>query len=410
LALLIACFLLSPIYVNATTELTLQLDTSWRQDSNPLRFAENINVLAMLGTEKRGDSLVANDFRFALIHPLDSPETRLVLTGQIGQRNFQRLTQLNNTESAYKAALEWRFSELWRGALVHNQAQQLYNYDSGNLTTREMTHLMSDSAELALRISPDIEIPLALSARQFAYDSPANWGFDSDERSVDVGVRFLSTTNSNLRLGLRSTSVTSPKRTTAQEASLDSGYKDQMIYMESNWQYSALTRFSGRIASLQRTYPNLDAMNFSALTTEINVNHDYSVKTRLTLDLWNRPYGLTDPTVLYALGTGAQLGARWQASDKTRLSLLTSNEIQRYYASNLASGQSNAELNHRRLGGGIDYAVTREMRFYVDSFWDQLSRGTAGTDVAQNVFRIGIEYTYENMTGVAQRSGLSERR
>jgi hypothetical protein len=189
-------------------------------------------------------------------------------------------------------------------------------------------------------------------------------------------------------------------------SSLDSGYQDKEIYAESSWQYSALTRFDGRIASLHRSYANLAAMNFSAMTTELSVSYDYSAKTRLTLDLWNRPYGVTDPTVLYAIGTGAKLGARWQATAKTRLSLLASNEAQRYHASHMAQGPSNTNLKQLRVGGSIDYAATRAIRFYVDGFRDQLRRGTLGADVAQNVFRLGVEYTYENMPGVAERTLL----
>ena len=278
------------------------------------------------------------------------------------------------------------------------------------MTSREMTHSTADNAELALRVSPDIEIPVAISRRQLTYDSPVNWAFDNEERSSDVAVRFKSTTGSNFRVGVRSTDVIAPRRSAAQISSLDSGFKDKEIYAQTNWQYSVLTGFGGRIASLQRAYANLDTMNFSALTTELNVNHEFSPKTRVTLDVWKRPYGITDPATLYALGTGAQLGTRWQASAKTRISLQASNETQRYYASNLALGQSNAELTRRRLGGGVDYEITRGVRLYADGYRDQLSRGTLGADIEQNVFRIGLEYTYENMPGVAERANLGGKR
>ncbi|TXT40172.1 MAG: hypothetical protein FD135_1566 [Comamonadaceae bacterium] len=397
-------FLLSPNQANATTELALQLDVSWLQDSNPLRFAQDVNLNRVLPGGKLEDSVLANDLRFALIHPLDSPETRLVFTGQLGQRRFEQMTQLNHTESAYKASFEWRWSDQWKGALSHLKAQQLYAYENGSLTDREMTHWVTDKAELALQITPDIEVPLAISARQLAHDLPVNWVFDRDEKIVDAGVRFRTTSGSMLGLGVRSTEVTSPKRTAQQVSSLDSGYQDKEVYAESSWQYSALTRFDGRIASLHRSYVNLSAMNFSAMTTELKVRYDYSAKTRLTLDLWSRPYGVTDPAVLYAIGAGARLGARWQATAKTRLSLQASNEAQRYHSSYMALGPFNTELNQRRMGGSIDYAATRAIRFYVDGFREQLRRGALGADIAQNVFRLGFEYTYENMPGVAERN------
>ena len=406
LAVLCAAHLLWPGLAHATTELALQLDLSLHQDSNPLRFDQNVNVNAVLGGGKSGDSVLADDLRFVVVHPLDSPETRLIFAGQLGQRRYEQLSQLNHTEHAVMAAFEWRWGDKWKGALSHSQMQQLYSDENGSSTAREMRHWVIDKAELALQMSPDIEVPIAVSARQLTHDLPVNWVLDRDEKSVDAGVRFRTTAGSRLGLGVRSTEVTSPHRSAQQVSSLDDGYQDKELYAESTWQYSALTRFDGRLAALQRRYKHLEAMNFSAMTTELRVGYDYSAKTKLTLDIWRRPNNVTDATALYAMGTGVRLGARWQATPKTRLFLQASHEAQHYEASPLAVGQFSKEWQQRRLELGLDYAVTRSLHFYVDGMRDQLGRGASGADVAQNVLRFGLVYTYENMPGMAARFPL----
>ena len=402
--------LLWPLGANAMTELMLQLDSSLRFDSNPLRFTDDANIAAALGRDRKSDTIFANDIRAALVQPLDSPQTRLILTGQLGRRNYSQLTQLDNTEYAYRAAFEWRWGELWRGEMGHREEQQLYNYLNGSLTTLEMVQTKTDNLEVALRVTPDIELPVTFRNRRFDYQTAVNQVFNSQERVVDAGLRYQTTTRSSLRAGLRSTTVNFPTRDAAQIATLDRGYVDTEIYAETDWQYSVMTRFSGRLASLTRRYDTLGAKNFSALTTELHALHDYSPLTRLTLDVWSRPYGLTDPTILYTTALGAQLGVRWQATAKTRVSVQAINELQRYQYAALAAGQTNPELNRVRLGGGLVYALSRDVRVYADGYHERINRGTLGADIAQTFVRAGVEYTFENIDGLAKRSGFGERR
>lgn len=402
--------LLLPVQAHAVTELVLQLDSSWRTDSNPLRFPDNANVSALLGRTSTNDSILSTDVRGAVIVPLDSPETRLLLTGQLGHRHYDQLTQLDNAEYAYKANLQWRLGTLWKGEMFHSQEQQMYGYLDGSLSSREMTHRTTDNIELALRVTPDIELPLTLRRRHLRYDLPINALFDSTERSADIGVRLKTGTNSTARTGFRSTSTNFPERTAAQVTLLDSAYQDNELYLESDWQYSVFTRLSGRVAALKRRYNALGSKDFSALTTEMRVLYDYSPMTRLTLEAWSRPYGTTDRATLYTLVKGVQLNARWQASAKTRITAQVTQELQRYQYADLQPGQNNPELSRVRWGGGVVYAITRDVSVYADGFRERLDRGTLGAGISQTSVRAGIEYTFENITGLAQRTGLGERR
>lgn len=410
LALLLWGALCCALPAHAFTELMLQLDSSLRYDSNPLRFPDNATLITALGRDQKSATVLANDVRIAVIHPLDSPQTRLLFTGQLGHRNYDQLTQLNNNEYAYRAAFEWRWGDLWRGEFGHRDDQQLYNYLNGSLTTRDLVRGQTDNAELALRVSPDIELPILFKSRRYQYETPGNWAFDSRERSVDAGLRYQTATRSTVRAGMRSMAVSFPRRDAAQAATIDRGYVDNELYVDADWQYSVMTRFSGRVATLARRYDTLGAKNFSAWTTEMHVLHDHSPLTQLSLDLWSRPYGLTDPSILYITATGVQIGARWQATAKTRLTLQATTEQQRYQNAFLAAGQANAVVNRARLGGGLVYAPTRDVRLYFDAFHERLDRGALGANIAQSLVRAGVEYTFENLTGIAQKTGFGERR
>ena len=409
LVVLVSEFLLFPMGARATTELILQLDSSWRYDSNPLRFTDDAKLPAALGINSKQDTILSNDVRVLLVQPLDSPETRLVFTGQLGHRSYRELTQLTNTEYAYNASLEWRSGEIWKGKLSHSEEQQLYDYLNGTLTTRDMIHRMTDNAAVSLQLTPDIEIPFTIRVRRDGYDISENQVFNSNERSLDASIHLRSTTSSNISIGLRSTDVLFPLRNVAQANTLDSGYQDKELYLASDWQYSVLTRLSGRIAAMQRTYATLDLKNFSAVTAELKILHDYSARTRLTAELWTRPYPITDSAILYTTASGAQLGAKWQSTEKTQVTMMASKEQQQHQYANTVPGQLNPTLNRVRVGGSLTYAVTRDMQFYVDGFRDQLDQGLLGGNIGQTVLRTGLEYTFENIGGLAQRTGFGKR-
>jgi hypothetical protein len=394
----------------ATTELVLQLDSSWRYESNPFRFPDDANVMAAIGRDRRGDQVLANDIRAGVIIPLDSPQTSLILTGQLGRRNYDQLTQLDNTEYAYRASLEWRLGSLWRGDVTHRDEQMLFNYLNGGLTSREMVRVGTDTAVVALRVTPDIDLPLTLRNRRTSYESAQNWSYDNDERIVDLGVRYAPTTRSMVTGGLRSTSVKYHRRDAAQSALLDTGFSDAELYVDADWRYSSFTRVVGRFAAQKRSFDHLGEKNFTVFTTYLNVLYQYSPLTRVSLELWNRPFGAIEPNALYSISTGGQLSARWQATPKTRVDAVLTKERNTYEFVANAAGLTSPRTDRGRVGGAVVYALAPSVRVYAEGFRERQDRGALGAPISFNSLRVGLEYTYENLTDTAVRAGFGSRR
>lgn len=393
----------------AATELVLQLDSSVRTDSNPLRFAQDVDVKAAIGTDKTRDTIAQNQIKGAVVIPLDSPETRLVMTGLLGRLNYNQLAPLDTTEYAYSAALEWRFGPLWKGKLLHSQAQQLYAYRDGSLTSKEQTHESTTRAEVSLRMTPDIELPVAVQHKTSRYELPVNAPFDGNTQTMDAAIRMTTGMQSRVQAGIRTTRTTFTQRTADQIATLDNHFRDDELYLESVWAYSVMTQFSGRVSALHRSYNVLASRDFSAMPIELSVVHNYSPLTKLTLEAWNRYYGGLDAATLYSRATGAQLGVRWQASVKTRVSAQLLQESLRNQSVTLQTGVVNPEFNRMRWGGGVVYALTPETRVYADGFKERYTRGAFGPDILQNTLRVGLEYTFENIPNIAMRNGLGDR-
>ena len=67
-------------------------------------------------------------------------------------------------------------------------------------------------------------------------------------------------------------------------------------------------------------------------------------------------------------------------------------------------------MNRTRWGGGLVYSIERDVRVYFDFLRDRLDRGSLGAPIDQNTVKLGIEYSFENSQGMAQRTGLAGRR
>jgi hypothetical protein len=132
--------------------------------------------------------------------------------------------------------------------------------------------------------------------------------------------------------------------------------------------------------------------------------------TRLTAEIWNRPYGSTDPSALYTVNTGAQIGLRWFATPKARITVQAAEELQRYKSSSLGINANNPDMKRTRLGAGMVYAYTKDFRLYAEGFKERQNRGSLGSAINQSSLRVGMEYTYENLPGAVQRTPLGERR
>ena len=285
----ILCY--SPLAWTAPNELVLQLDTGLKLDSNPFRFTDDANTQTAVGTSRKRDSIRSADLKAAALIPLDSPDTRLLLSASLGMRDFQQFNQLDNTESRLRGVLQWRFGELWRGELTTSTENQLFQYIDGSFTQKAMLKGDLYRAEVALKISPDIEIPASIALQKQRYDNANLLTNNRDDKTFDLGGRWSTGTQSVARTGMRLTQSTFIERNEAQVLQLDRQYDDREFYVSSDWQYSVMSRLNGRLGYLHRNYSLLQSRNFSVVTADLQAIYNYSPLTRFAAEVWHRPAG-----------------------------------------------------------------------------------------------------------------------
>ncbi len=398
LVLLGGCMLL-PSTAAATTELVLQMDMSWSHDSNPQRLASG----------ELPDRLLATEARLAIVHPLDSPDTRLVFSANAASNTYSDLRDLDNSPRGHKAALEWRASDLVRGTVYQGRARRPYDVVDAERTRRDMSDQIEVGAGLTLQITPWIEFPIEMKVRRQTYETLANAAFNTDERSTSLGIRWVTGAGSSLGMGLQASNVSFDDRSVLLATSLGARYRAESAYLEATWQYSPFTRLTAKLEPIQRSYTYLESKSYSEVGTELHIRHTYSPKTSFTADWSQRPSDTTDSNALYTLVNRIEWGAQWRASSDTQIVLAWSQERQ---LNQLAWGSNaaNAELRRERAGLGLIFAASRDLRLYLDGYTDHTRRSDNTADFFQNTLRLGVEYTFENMPNLARKAGLGARR
>lgn len=394
----------------AVVELAVQLDTSWSSDSNPLRLPVGSDVQTLLGRPDKRDSTMSADLRAAMMAPLGSDGTRLELVATQGKRQYQHETQLDHEVRQLDARLYWQLTPLWRGRVTYGTDERLYQPQNNVQVGRDLMRQQVGSSELALRVTEDLSVPLTLERLSVRHENPQNQFLDRNDHVVQLALRYTSPLGSAVQLGSRRTGVDYPNRGSADAAVLDTHYTDQLHFVDVDWVYSPMTQFGGRLGLLQRHYDSLSDNNFDHRLATLRAIYQPSPLTRIDAEWGRRIYDSSTPSALYFLSSGLRVGLDWRWSELTRVRLQASHDRQQNQIANLP-GASPAQADNmvNRLGASVNYTISRGWRLYAEGLRDRFTTVGGGTAIQQNVFRLGLEYTYESVAGTAARAGLGRR-
>ncbi|MDD0837171.1 hypothetical protein PSQ40_01175 [Curvibacter sp. HBC61] len=392
----------------AVVEVAVQLDSSWASDSNPLRLADS-NPAANPVQGRQSDSLMSVDARAALITPLLSDSTRLEITASQGRRQYRQQSQLNHQAQQFEARLLWEATPLLRGRVSYATDERLYQPQNSVQVVRDLVRQQTTGSEVALRATPELEVPLTLERVSVRHDAAQNQYLDRNDNAVQLALRHQSPLGSTLTVGQRRLSVDYPNRSPADVAVLDDRYRDQLSFVEVDWVYSPLTRLGGRLGHLQRSYQNLGPNNFSLMVGNLSAGYQFSPMSRVDVEWFRQVYDSATPSTLYYLASGVRLGLGWRWTELTRLRLLANHERQQNQPGQLGGLPSQPDNLRTRLGASLDYSLARGWRAYVEGSRDRFVSVNGGAAIAQNVVRLGLEYTYESLAGTAERGRLGRR-
>jgi hypothetical protein len=387
----------------ATVDLALRLETSLSSNSNLFRVAEPGTATVPVPTEVVSARAQRYLMAFAAGLPLDSDDTRLVLTTQLGWDRYNGNNNINNQSKEVTARLPWRFGKLVEGEWVKGHTTLPYaldqDYQRLDLVTRDWHGMV-----VTLKPTPWLSFPAQVVRQTLRHqDQLAHGNLDENRTRTSLAARYLSPTGSSVQLGSARTQATFPRRGALPELANRAEFTDQDTFVDLTWNYSPLTQLSWRWTNRQRHYAAAPELDSHMVLSRLNLSHAPSPLSRVDVQWWQQPTETDNPALLYGATRGFGIGINWFATPLSTLTLQWQQESQEDKPS--APGNTFALENPktRRLTARLQHNIVRGVNAFVDVTRETRTRERLGRS-AQNVVRVGLDYTYDNIPGAVART------
>lgn len=397
LCLVVVCW---PLGGSATTEVAVQVGTSVQSVDNPFFIPDGTT-----SPLKVRDTVQGTDIGVAMRMPFPSDRSFLSVGATASQQRYGTLSQLDYTARQLDATYQWEYGSAFRGRLRHRYDERLYSYYGGFFTNPETPQATQDLVEVALRITPELDLPLTVSQGSLRYDNQSlAQRYDSDDRTLQLALTYTSGRKSIFTAGVRKTDVKFPNRSAADVASIDSGYSDQEAFVDVSWRYSEDTIVFGRIGRLDRSFNSLASRDTQLVSVSSGVEWRYSPKTFLALRGYRQPQSNDQADLrLYVVSTGLEARVLYDMTYKTRFALTTAYEQQAYQNfTNTTATAAGGKDRVVRVSARVEYKPTQRVLLRVEGLREHIQPDPAVSttgDFNRNSLQLGLSYTFENVQG-----------
>lgn len=365
----------------------IRAQTSVQSNSNPSR------VSAGRGSAQSSTAVV-HTVGAALRIPILSEETRLDVSGVIGDARYQETPALNHHPEKLDTTFHWRAGRLFSGQTGYHYQKRRYESDrvwpgSDTVATRRL------ESEVALHASDSLTLPtVKIFKEETRYDTQVNQQlFDRNMQGWEVSARYQSPSGSSVRAGMEHSTTRYPQRAQTGRTNLDDEYRDQELFTDIFWLYSPKTSFYARTGWLDRRYQNLSIRNTRFFTLNTRVSWQYSAKTTLHLGLWQTPYNNDeDPDVVYATLRGTSLTADWRPTPKLTVGLQTSYQQQRDHH----TAGDDRDSTRLHYGSRLSWRLNRNVNVILDGFRVQQRSDDPWNRYQQNIVRLGLNLSTDS--------------
>ncbi|GAB4090018.1 hypothetical protein [Hydrogenophaga soli] len=400
----VACALLALLgsgATHATVDLSLKLETSLGHNSNLFKDdteGSTPPLHAPLGTSTRTHAV---DLGVGI--PLVSDDTKLVLSTRLASVHFGGAGDVSHQTHDTQARLTWRYSDLVRGEWAVGQSRTPYPFDDTYPKLDPITRQWHMGG-VTLHITPELSVPLLIGGENTQHQDQLTHGrLDVDRVHGSAGVLYKSPTGSALQVGVARTRNTYPERLASPSGPNAFTERNTDWFADAVWVISPLTQVGGRVASRQRR-DNLGTPD-AGRTTLYRLWAGYALSPMWRADgqWWHQPIDVTDPTVASSSLQGSSIGVTWTPSHKLTAAL----QLQRDRQSDrlLPGAGVGSPLNARSQRSllRVQYQLDSGLNLFAEAAREQRTR-RVDDKAHQSVFRLGVDYTYENLSGATTRN------
>ena len=380
---------------------SIQASRMVQQVGNPYRLPDTA------GDQRRSDTAISDEVRAAFIVPLASERTRLLASAALGNVAYQHQGKLDYQPYALRTVLQWRAGDLLQGSASVSDRVRPYRFQASSWPERDLLTQRDVHADIGLRVTESLTLPVLSVARSASRNeyAPNQQLYNRDDTQFQISGRYEGIDKSSISAGMTLIRSSYPDRTPLQIQQLDRAYVDREYFVNGAWSYSPKTAVEGYLGWRQRRYANLASRDVDFLTADLRGYWHYSAKTSFHVHLRHSPWGNEeDPSTLYSTLTGGRVAVRWEASEKTWLSLNAVRERQK----NTRIGTNSASSSDTwRVGARLEWQVLRNVMLTLDG-WRERVNGHGQASYSGTVIRAGVMLNYDNQGPAPARLFMHE--
>lgn len=354
------------------------------------RFTHNSNVFLNTDASAKSDTISSTGIRLGIDQPIS--RQRLNASFSANANRYSSLSTLNNTDYALDTRLDWETVERLSGNVALSSRQSLPT-DAAALATGSRNLLKVNSASVQANLGGVTmwSFDAGAAVSRAGYSEAGYARNNTNQMSVNAGVRVTPASGLTLRTGLRHANVSYPN------ANNDVRRNDL--------DFSAIVNpggasvFNGRV-SLTREHQTLADRNVSSWTGALGWNWKptgkLSTNLSLSRDSSNGSYDFTTGVINIGssnstIATTLGLTAQWEVTSKIAMSGNLSH-ARRSLDNSLTIGAgvlpSSASDSTNSLGLSVQYAVLRNVDLGCGVTWSERSVSSAGATVLTTPYSV----------------------
>ena len=333
-------------------------------DDNLLRLADEVTGL----NGPRSDTITQVQGGVLFERPIG----RQVLSGQakLSKVTFGHYDQLNYDGKDLLAALEWHLGNHVQGHLGASYAQSLTPFTDFHSTERNLRVQRREYFDAAWRFHPSWSVHSGVSRDKFDYELATQRFNERTEKSVDLGIDYLPSSESRVGLVLRRVKGDYPNRRVFGSTVIDEGYDQNEAKADIYWRFSGVTQMRFLGGWVERKHAFFTKRDSNGVNGRVMVNWAPLGKLRFTGTGWRELGSVESDLVNNSLNQGASLAADWDVSAKVRANALIRREKRDFSALSGIDLPADAGDTTRTASLGLSYMPKPTLQLGVNFIHD----------------------------------------
>lgn len=284
-------------------------------DSNLFRLDDDTDTRSRTGGVARSDTITRGSIGAAVAWPIS--RQRVVVGGQVSEVRYNRFSQLDHSEHQARAALEFEVGPAVTGTVSYRRERRLDDFGNRDTTRSDFIQESHPQIETFIDVAPSWRVHTRAGQLRLDHSLESQDAFDREENSLLLEVQRLGLPGSVFGTGVEYTDGKYPGRNADELLSRE--FTQATAFASSNWRYSGLSTFTGRLGYTERDNSGGGNRDFSGITGNLGYVRTISGKTQASVEIFRQIFSVDEVDANFARDTGVLAQLLWKYSEKLGL-------------------------------------------------------------------------------------------